>query len=154
MATRSTIALEFSDGTVQQVYCHWDGYLENNGQILHEHYRDPFKVQRLIDNGAISSLKPEIGEKHDFDWYFKKETIPQDMKDIYENLWTCFYARDRGEDLVKHTYKDYEDYRANAQFEEYNYILRKDSNWYVEFYGCDGNFVTLEEAFEIQKEIA
>ena len=146
MATRSTIALEFADGTVQQVYCHWDGYLSNNGRILAEHYRDPFKVQQLINNGAISSLKPEIGEKHDFDWYFKKETIPQDMKDIYENLWTCFYARDRGEELMVNKFRDFEDYRKNAQSEEYNYILRTDGNWYVEFYGeFDG---LLTEAFE------
>ena len=135
MATRSTIALEFADGSVQQVYCHWDGYLENNGKILMQHYQDPFKVQQLIDLGAISSLKPEIGEKHDFDWYFKKDAIPEEMRNIYDNLWTCFYARDRGEDLVINKYKDYADYRANAQFEEYNYILRTDGNWYVEFYG-------------------
>ena len=40
MATRSTIALEFADGTVQQVYCHWDGYLDYNGKLLAEHYTD------------------------------------------------------------------------------------------------------------------
>ena len=27
MATRSTIALEFADGSVGQVYCHWDGQI-------------------------------------------------------------------------------------------------------------------------------
>jgi hypothetical protein len=43
MGTRSTIALEFADGTVEQVYCHWDGYLSNNGKILQAHYMDPFE---------------------------------------------------------------------------------------------------------------
>lgn len=124
MATRSTIALEFADGTVEQVYCHWDGYLSNNGQILLRHYSDPFKLQRLIDLGAISSLGPEIGEKQDFD---KRET--------QNDNWSLIYARDRGEDLVKHRFKDYADYKANAQSEEYNYILRTDGKWYVEFYG-------------------
>jgi len=124
MATRSTIALEFADGTVQQIYCHWDGYLSNNGQILLQHYKDPFKVRDLIDGGAVSSLGREIGEKQDFD---KRET--------HNENWTLFYARDRGEDLVKHSYKDYADYKANAQSEEYNYILRTDGKWYVEFYG-------------------
>jgi hypothetical protein len=56
MGTRSTIALEFADGTVQQVYCHWDGYLEHNGKILQEHYSDPFKLRDLIDLGDMSSL--------------------------------------------------------------------------------------------------
>lgn len=124
MATRSTIALEFADGTVEQVYCHWDGYLSNNGQILLRHYSDPFKLQRLIDLGAISSLGPEIGEKQDFD---KRET--------QNDNWSLIYARDRGEDLVKHRFKDYADYKANSQSEEYNYILRTDGKWYVEFYG-------------------
>ena len=124
MATRSTIALEFADGTVEQVYCHWDGYLSNNGQILLRHYSDPFKLQRLIDLGAISSLGPEIGEKQDFD-----------KRDTHNDNWSLIYARDRGEDLVKHKFKDFADYRANAQSEEYNYILRRDGKWYVEFYG-------------------
>ena len=124
MATRSTIALEFADGTVEQVYCHWDGYLSNNGQILLKHYSDPFKLQRLIDLGAISSLGPEIGEKQDFD-----------KRDTHNDNWSLIYARDRGEDLVKHKFKDYADYKANAQSEEYNYILRTDGKWYVEFYG-------------------
>ena len=66
MATRSTIALEFADGTVQQVYCHWDGYLEHNGKLLQEHYSNPFILRDLIDQGAISSLGPIVGTKHDF----------------------------------------------------------------------------------------
>ena len=144
MATRSTIALEFADGSVQQIYCHWDGYLEHNGQILLKHYSDPFKLQRLIDLGAVSSLRPEIGEKQDFD---NRQTQNED--------WCLVYARDRGEDLVKHTFKDYADYRANAQGEEYNYILRNVNGvatWFVEFYGqYDGPLV---EAFEAQKEAA
>ena len=147
MTTRSTIALEFADGTVQQVYCHWDGYLSNNGQILLRHYSDPFKLQRLIDLGAISSLGPEIGEKQDFD-----------KRDTHNDNWTLIYARDRGEDLVKHTYKDYADYKANAQSEEYNYILRTDGKWYVEFYGeFDGlleQAIADEQDREAQEEMA
>lgn len=147
MATRSTIALEFADGTVEQVYCHWDGYLEHNGQILLKHYSDPFKLQRLIDLGAISSLGPEIGEKQDFD-----------KRDTHNDNWSLIYARDRGEDLVKHRFKDYADYKANAQSEEYNYILRTDGKWYVEFYGeFDGlleQAIMDEQDAKAQEEIA
>ena len=136
MATRSTIALEFADGTVQQIYCHWDGYLEHNGQILQEHYLDPFKVQKLIELGSVSSLAPSIDKPagHSFD------------KSV--DGYTVFYARDRGEDLHVSKFKDYADYRKNAQFEEYNYILRQvdgKATWFVEFYGeFDGPLV---EAF-------
>ena len=155
MATRSTIALEFADGTVQQVYCHWDGYLDNNGQILQEHYIDPFKLQRLIELGAISSLGPEIGEQHSFDIPHKYGTPEYQAEADRRRNITTFYARDRGEELHVSKFKDYADYRANAQFEEYNYILRNvngQATWFVEFYGeFDGPLV---EAFEFQKEEA
>ena len=147
MATRSTIALEYADGTVDKIYCHWDGYLDNNGKILFQHYVDPFKTQRLMDLGDISSLGPDIGDKHEFDIPFKYGTPEyQAEADRRRNICT-FYGRDRGETGTgAKRYKDYADYRKNAQFEEYNYILRKDGNWYVEFYGkFDG---LLKEAIE------
>ncbi len=146
MATRSTIALEYADGTVDKIYCHWDGYLDNNGKILFDNYKDPFKVQRLMDLGDVSSLGPNIGDKHDFDCPFPYGT-PEYVKWTDEKREvTTFYGRDRGETGTgAQRYKDFADYRANAQFEEYNYILRKDGNWYVEFYGdFDG---LLSEAF-------
>ena len=143
MATRSTIALEFADGTVEQIYCHWDGYLENNGRILYEHYKDPFKLRDLIDLGAVSSLRPEIGSKQDFD-----------KRDTQNENWCLVYARDRGEDLVKHTFKDFEDYVANHQYEEYEYILRRDGNWYVSAYRDEGAYKLLSEALASVKEEA
>ncbi len=164
MATRSTIALEFADGTVEQVYCHWDGYLSNNGQILLQHYSNPFVLRDLIDQGAISSLGPKIGTKHPFSKFEIKMDNPDFDKLIAMHEFadregfTTFYARDRGEDLVKHTYKDYADYKANAQSEEYNYILRTDGKWYVEFYGeFDGlleQAIMDEQDRKAQEEIA
>lgn len=122
MATRSTIALEFADGTVGQIYCHWDGYLSHNGKILFKSYQDPFKVRELIDLGDVSVLHANIGDKHDFD-------------ERYENGCT-FYMRDRGEvGCEARYYKDFAEYRTECQSQEYNYILRRDGNWYVEFYG-------------------
>lgn len=132
MATRSTIALEFADGTVGQIYCHWDGYLSNNGKILFESYQDPFKVRELIDLGDLSSLGPEIGVKHEFG------EVCQDC---------TFYGRDRGETGIEARYFDnFEDYAANHQTEEFEYILRRDGRWYVSSYDTDG-YITLAEAF-------
>ncbi len=154
MATRSTIALEFADGTVEQVYCHWDGYLDHNGAILRDHYSDPFKLQKLIDLGAISSLAPEIGEQHAFD---NPHGYGTDEYNAYREKyadWCLIYARDRGEDLVKHTYKDFQEYTRECQREEYDYILRNVNGvatWFVSFYGTDGEYLTLADAFEFQK---
>ena len=146
MATRSTIALEYADGTIDQVYCHWDGYLSNNGVILQEHYKDPFKLQRLMDLGDLSSLGPNIGDQHDFDCPYKYGTPEADAWYADKKEVCTFYGRDRGETGTKaRRFKDFADYRKRAQGEEYNYILRKDGNWYVEFYGeFDG---LLEQAF-------
>lgn len=147
MATRSTIALEFADGTVQQVYCHWDGYLDHNGKILQEHYTDPFKVRDLIDLGDISSLGPNIGRKHAFSPF---EGDKADYEAAQEEGCTTFYGRDRGENGVgAKRFKDFEDYKANHQYEEYEYILRTDGNWYVSKY--DGPYVLLSEAIVEQE---
>lgn len=137
MATRSTIAMEQPDGRVMQIYCHWDGHLDHNGQILQEHYRDRAKVLALMMLGDLSSLGNTISEPHDFD------------NSSGRNDCTA-YGRDRGEDGVEaRVYKSYNDYRSNAQFEEYNYCYRLDDQWYVEFYGrFDG---LLESALK-QKE--
>ena len=147
MATRSTIALEFADGTVEQVYCHWDGYLAHNGQILLKHYSNPFILRDLIDLGDVSSLKPTIGTKHAFSHFELRAEEVAEYKVLTENM-TTFYGRDRGEDGVSaKKFKDYEDYVANHQYEEYDYILRNDNGvavWFV----CDhdGAYVTLESA--------
>lgn len=134
MATRSTIALEFADNTVQQVYAHWDGYLDHNGAILLENYSDPFKLRELIDLGDLSSLGPNIGTKHPFSPFGDSDAAAYDA--AKEAGATTFYGRDRGEDGVDaRKFKDFADYKANHQYEEYEYILRKDGNWYVSQYG-------------------
>ncbi len=122
MATRSTIAIERADGTVVQVYCHWDGGLNSNGEILHESWCDPDKLEQLIALGDLSIL------------------------DV--NLELCvFYGRDRGETLVNaSTFTDFEDYCNNAQHEELNYILRCDGFWEVRELYKSTEFVLLCDA--------
>ena len=120
MATRSTIAMEYADGTVGQIYCHWDGYLDHNGEIINKYYKDPFKVRELLDRGDMSSLDSGISG--------------------------CDFYSNRGEKCPQRMYKDFAEYKSAAQMEEFNYILRRDGNWYVEFYGeFDGLLV---EAFD------
>ena len=122
MGTRSTIALEYADGTVGQVYCHWDGYLEHNGMILYKHYSDPFKLRQLMDLGDLSSLGERIGSQHAFDKAPEGECT--------------FYKRDRKENGVSQKmYDNFADYVENHQYEEYEYILRQDGVWYVGDHG-------------------
>lgn len=135
MATCSTIALEFADGTVGQVYCHWDGYLDHNGRILLEHWSDPFKLQKLIDLGDLSTLHSELGVKHHFDNHRDGCT---------------FYGRDRGETGCEARYFDsFTDYRKNHQYQEYEYILRPIDGKAVWFVSTGGKYTPLAEELEI-----
>jgi hypothetical protein len=59
MATRSTITVQNSDGNYITAYCHYDGYLSNNGKILIENYTSPNKVIKLVELGNIRALGPE-----------------------------------------------------------------------------------------------
>jgi hypothetical protein len=157
MATRSTIALEFADGTVQQVYSHWDGYLEHNGKILLEHYSNPFTLRDLIDLGSVSSLGPKIGVKHPFSQFEIKRDDPDFDKLIAlhefadKEGYTTFYGRDRGEtDVDARKFADFADYEKNHQYEEFEYILRQvegQAVWFVSQYS--GPYVEL--AVELKK---
>ena len=153
MGTRSTIALEFADGTIEQVYCHWDGYLEHNGQILFQYYSDPFKLRDLIDMGDMSSLGKVIGEAHPFSPHSSKED-----EALYEHAkdqgYCTFYARDRGEaGCDKKKFVDYENYVRCHQYEEYEYILRNvngKATWFVADHG-DG-YIELDAALEDERD--
>ena len=139
MATRSTIALEFADGTIGQVYCHWDGYLAHNGKMLQEYYSNPFIVRDLIDLGSLSSLRPQIGTKHPFSM-FEANMTQDEYANLYRDMCT-FYGRDRGEGQSDATYfKDYEHFLVDGQEEEYDYILRNVNGkptWFVSDHGGD-----------------
>jgi len=154
MGTRSRIAVMHGP-IAKSVYCHWDGYLEHNGAILQEHY-DSSKANQLVALGDLSSLRPEIGEKH----AFSRLEVPMD-DEAYDKLYgnmTTFYGRDRGEQNVEwkvdHTFEDFLD-RAKGCAAEFYYVM-KDGVWYVgDTYGStelSNKLTPLAEALEAVKE--
>lgn len=115
MATRSTIGIKREDGTIDFIYCHWDGYLEGVGKTLKENYTNEQKIHQLISLGSVSSLGDEIFPKsnHSFDSPEKNVTV--------------FYGRDRGEKDVDYTkVNSFDEYKQH--FEEFNYLW-EDSVW-------------------------
>jgi hypothetical protein len=82
--------------TVRAVYCHWDGYLEHNGSILHKHYSQSPKVNNLIALGDLSSLRAEIGVQHAFSQMDLCEADREAFEKQHGSSCT-FYGRDRGE---------------------------------------------------------
>jgi hypothetical protein len=125
----------------KSVYCHWDGYLSNNGRILLEHY-DSAKANHLVALGDISSLDRTVeipeGVEHTFD---------DPVKGI-----TSFYGRDRGETgcefSVDHDFESFMK-RVNDSGAEFYYIM-KDGVWYCgDNYGSSdisGQLVELSKA--------
>jgi hypothetical protein len=121
MGTRSTIAIRNQDGTVTGIYCHWDGYLEHNGRILHDHYTTEEIVRELIALGDLSSLRigihPDPNEEHTFD-------APQ------KNV-CVFYGRDRGEKNVAAETRN----SWNNFDQSYNYLFVPGEGWCVKSNG-------------------
>jgi hypothetical protein len=111
---------------VRAVYCHWDGYLEHNGSLLQKHYSASPKVNNLIALGDLSSLRPEIGDKHLFsslqiDDKAERAAYEETVKDM-----CTFYTRDRGEDAPFKVFPTLK--KAEAYFEgswcEYLYVFK------------------------------
>lgn len=101
MATTSTIALEKTDGTVIQVYCHWDGYIGNNGVILHENYQNYDNILKLVNGGSMSCLD--------------------------ETVDGCTFYND--DDSSPSYFVDLNDFYENFQSEEYNYLWTNNQWW-------------------------
>jgi hypothetical protein len=105
MATRSRIAIVNPNGTVESIYCHWDGYPENNGQLLLDNY-DYEMARELIDLGDISVLA-----KH-----------PDSVE---------AYHRDRGEEYREPRVDKDMDAFFESDIEEYGYLITPDGEWYM-----------------------
>jgi hypothetical protein len=135
MGTRSRIGYETPDGSIESVYCHWDGYPSHNGTILLENYNGLDLVKALVALGDISSLGKSIEKPagHTFD-------TPVDG-------YTVFYNRDRGEtDVGSQSATNRKDYVALAKKcgGEYAYIFTKNGKWaYVDLHGTGERWLAL-----------
>lgn len=122
MSTNSRIGILNEDGSVLSVYCHWDGYPSYVGGILLNHYSNQDKIREMMSHGDMSSIGPEIGEKHDFNGR------PDDS--------CTFYGRDRGEEGVEAKLKKDEAEYSRTLSEQYMYLF-KNGSWYVRLYRDD-----------------
>ena len=143
MSTRSQIGIVNKDGSVRSIYCHFDGYLDYNGELLQKHYRTTRKINQLINHGSVSSLGVHIGRKHDF------EDRGHNFEDNF-NKHCTFYIRDRDEDPE---YSPIVEDKSEKEYwkgfrNEYSYVyLWKKGKWY-----CNGEL--LSELLEKELETA
>lgn len=111
MSTRSNIGIRNPDGTVDYIYCHYDGYPEGVGKTLIGYYQDMDRVNELMKLGDLSSLGEEIGEKSVFDNYLTRA-----------RNWCLAYGRDRGDSDVSVSTTTFEDLLANDNV-DYLYVF-------------------------------
>jgi len=120
MATRSRIGIINADKTVSSIYCHYDGYPQGVGQTLLDHFTTKYRVQKLVDLGAISFLRRSTERPlgHSFD-----SPVPD---------CTVAYGRDRGEtDVDAITMDSLQDF-FESDFEEFGYIFDPEATrWMV-----------------------
>jgi hypothetical protein len=140
MSTNSVIGVMHGDNC-KAVYCHSDGYLSYNGQVLLDNY-DSAKANHLVSLGDMSVLGKVIGEKIDFNAHME-----YDENNIAKQC--RFYGRDRGESDVEFT-----SVSSFAQLcEHFNsayYYIMKDGVWYVSIGGAQ--LLVLSEV--LTKEVA
>lgn len=133
MSTRSAIIEKLPDGTYRGVYCHFDGYLSNNGKLLYWHYQDPSKVSQLIDLGELRCLGK----------YLAPTNRNKEMFVASEERGTEAYCRDQGEDYVPPlTGKTADAVASQIGHNGHVYVFR-DGVWYH-------NSDTLKEALEAE----
>jgi hypothetical protein len=157
MGTRSRIGVMHGD-KLKSVYCHWDGYLQHNGQLLQNHY-DSAKANHLVALGDISSLKEQIGVEHPFSQFDVTPNLSQD--EYYEKYgkMTTFYGRDRKDSGTDFTVdQTYDEFLSKDYDYEYYYIMR-DGVWYVGVaYDVDGMvpgqlYVLAEQLAKVKEEV-
>lgn len=122
MSTRSLIGVQSPTGSVQAIYCHFDGYPAGVGLTLQTHHNSAAAAEEIIALGDLSylaeKLAPEVGQIHSF--VFPAPGV------------TMAYNRDRGETGIKPR-----NYSSPAQFlkeasdswADYVYLFR-DGAWF------------------------
>ena len=105
MGTRSRVAVMHGD-VCKSVYCHYDGYLEYTGDLLHRCYGS-VEANELVARGDNSGVQETVAEMN-------------------------FYT-DRGEEgveyLVAHTFEEFLE-QVEGCGAEYYYVM-KDGVWYA-----------------------
>ena len=124
MSTHCLVAKMNGDGSIDAIYVHADGYLEQAGRILCEYYEDEQKVNDLLNLGDLSFIGP-VPKSDPIMW---KDNYPEPPYSEY-----CRAYKDRGETAPKKHYpadtpiqKIIKDYNSQV----YNYLW-VDGEWFL-----------------------
>jgi hypothetical protein len=117
------------DGSVTSIYCHFDGYPSNNGNILLKHYKTAKKVRELISLGDISSLRENVSPD-------PKGGTFRDLKNVNgEYIWVETPANGR-HDFDRHQKGVVVAYHRDRK-EPWNYCAPRTDKSSAEFFKSD-----------------
>lgn len=106
MSTRSVICKANSNGTINGIYCHNDGYIKGAGETLFKHYQDQKKINALIGGGDISTLGSRLDA-------------------------TVFFHRDRGEKLNHWSGATIQELIEKMGVKGIEYVYMFNKEWFV-----------------------
>lgn len=128
MSTRSLICIKRDKEHYEAIYCHSDGYLTFNGQMLFDNYKDREKVEKLISLGNISCLaenvEPDPTKPHSFDYSERQDGV------------VVAYGRDRGEEEQESVIQTLKELKKWGWI-EYIYVFDEKNQWKVAEYPFD-----------------
>ena len=140
MGTRSRIGLAVGSDQIISVYCHYDGYIRNNGRILCAKYTTKEQVQELIDGGGMSCLE----SRHTWDSKpLKRRVIRADgdteliymehpdgswIMDLEKEIPGPMYYTERGEE-IEVCMSTFDEFLSDDCGEEWCYLFTPDHGW-------------------------
>lgn len=101
MATPCVIGIINSDGSIDMISCHWDGYPSYQTPILLNSYSTEEKVRQLISLGEISELHNKLNPTtttHSFD-HSEKDVVVAYHRDRGDKWEDCkpFHVKNKSE---------------------------------------------------------
>jgi hypothetical protein len=138
MATRSMIGVQRDNGTIEAIYCHWDGYPSHHGPILLTAYNGPRKIEALIRQGDLSCLGSIL----------VTDATGAEDEDACSNI-NGYVGGDGGDsECSAKVYTSLDDLRERQTWCDYYYI-HKEGRWYVTTDSEEDELVLLELAGSI-----
>lgn len=120
MGTRSYIAKQIGSDQYLTIFCHFNGYPEENGAVLVQHYNTPEKVDALLALGDLYYLR----EKTDPD-----PGVPHDHNNAQPGV-TIAYHRDEGWSECAAAIKTLEEIDdPGSDGIEFIYVFTEDGQW-------------------------
>lgn len=102
MGTRAYIGILTKENTVKFAYCHWHGYIESVGSILHENYANHILAQDLISRGGMAFLGESLSkcdfygdnkpEEVSFKKFFDKDRYSIEYCYLFVPADNCWYV--------------------------------------------------------------